>query len=213
MTFSALAAFAGLCAILAITPGPDTFLVLRYSMKSVRSGLAAASGVSVGSLLWAALVGLGVAALLEQSAEAFRVVKIAGGLYLVCLGIRAFRDGRTSTTAPRGGAPLAVTARPRSGFLAGVLSCLLNPKVGLFFLAIVPQFLPATGSVVGSAMILGAIDSVVSMLYLGSLSFTAAKAVAWLNRPRVAQALERISAAILTLLGLGTMASAVTAEL
>jgi threonine/homoserine/homoserine lactone efflux protein len=94
-----------------------------------------------------------------------------------------------------------------------VLSCLLNPKVGLFFLAIVPQFLPATGSVVGSAMILGAIDSVVSMLYLGSLAFAAAKAVAWLNRPRVARALERISAAILTLLGLGTMASAVTAEL
>jgi threonine/homoserine/homoserine lactone efflux protein len=213
MTLSALAAFVGLCAILAITPGPDTFLVLRYSMKSVRSGLAAGVGASVGSLFWAALVGVGVAALLEQSAEAFRVVKIAGGLYLVFLGIRAFRDSRISTAGPRVGAPKKLAARTQSGFLAGLLSCLLNPKVGLFFLAIVPQFLPATGSVVGAAMTLGAINCVVSLLYLGSLSFVAAKAVAWLNQPRVTQALERSSAAILTVLGLGTMASAVTAEL
>lgn len=213
MTLSTLAVFAGLCAILAITPGPDTFLVLRYSMKSVRRGLAAGLGSSAGSLFWAILAGVGIAALLEQSAEAFRVIKIAGGLYLVYLGVRAFWDSRRNRNDRQEGASPKATARPRSAFLAGLLSCLLNPKVGLFFLAIVPQFLPNAGSVLGSAMLLGAIDCVVSMLYLGTISLIAAKTVTWLNRPHVTHALERMSAAILTLLGLGTITSAATADL
>jgi threonine/homoserine/homoserine lactone efflux protein len=217
MTLSALLAFIGLCVILAVTPGPDTFLVLRYSMVSVRNGLAASVGSSAGGFVWAALVGVGIAALLEQSAEAFRIVKIAGGVYLLYLAFRAFWDTRAQRTepisavdAPATLSPLAVgpASRTRSGFFAGLLSCSLNPKVGLFFLAVVPQFLPATGSIWGAVMLLAAIDFTVSFLYLGTLSFVAAKAVAWLNRPRVTLALERTSASILALLGLGTIGSA-----
>jgi threonine/homoserine/homoserine lactone efflux protein len=220
MTLSALLAFVGLCVILAVTPGPDTFLVLRYSMTSVRSGLSASLGSSAGGFVWAALVGVGIAALLEQSAEAFRIVKIAGGVYLLYLAFRAFWDSRAQRAEPiaarsAGPAPdahLASPARARSGFLAGLLSCSLNPKVGLFFLAVVPQFLPATGSIWGAVMLLAAIDFTVSFLYLGTLSFVAAKAVAWLNRPRVTLALERTSASILALLGLGTIGSALIPE-
>jgi threonine/homoserine/homoserine lactone efflux protein len=214
MTISALLAFIGLCVILAVTPGPDTFLVLRYSMRSVRSGLAASVGSSAGGFVWAALVGVGIATLLEQSAEAFRIVKIAGGVYLLYLAFRAFWDSRAQRTEPIQGLPAAdagpaPATRTRSGFFAGLLSCSLNPKVGLFFLAVVPQFLPATGSIWGAVMLLAAIDFAVSLLYLGTLSFIAAKAVAWLNRPRVTLALERTSASILALLGLGTIGSAI----
>lgn len=222
MTISALLAFIGLCVILAVTPGPDTFLVLRYSMRSVRSGLAASVGSSAGGFVWAALVGVGIATLLEQSAEAFRIVKIAGGVYLLYLAFRAFWDSRVQRAEPIQAAlhvteqapdagPASAT-RLRSGFFAGLLSCSLNPKVGLFFLAVVPQFLPATGSIWGAVMLLATIDFTVSLLYLGTLSFIAAKAVAWLNRPRVTLALERTSASILALLGLGTIGSALIPE-
>jgi threonine/homoserine/homoserine lactone efflux protein len=85
---------------------------------------------------------------------------------------------------------------------------MLNPKVGLFFLAVVPQFLPPGEASFGLTMLLGVIDFVISMLYLGVLSLVATKAVLWLKRPSVTKALERTSAAILTALGLGTAVSA-----
>jgi threonine/homoserine/homoserine lactone efflux protein len=78
-------AFVGLSLLLAVTPGPDTFLVLRFSLQGSRSGVAAVAGVALGSLLWALAVAIGLASLLEQSATAYRVVKIAGGKYLIYL--------------------------------------------------------------------------------------------------------------------------------
>ena len=209
-------AFCGLCVVLAITPGPDTFLTLRYSLVRTRAGLAAAAGSSIGSLVWAALVGLGLATLLEQSADAYRIVKILGGLYLVYLGIRAFWTSRKHTASSGQGevdADPAPETRPVrrnafGAFGAGLLSCCLNPKVGLFFLAIVPQFLPEHGNRFALTMVLGATDTVISMIYLSSVSLVAAKANAWLKRPRVTTVLERVSGGILAALGIGTIATA-----
>src|SRR6187200_100121 len=88
MTASMIIAFVGLSLLLAMTPGPDTFLVLRFSLCDAKSGMAAAAGSALGSLLWAFAVAVGLASLLEQSATAYRIVKIAGGLYLIYLGLR-----------------------------------------------------------------------------------------------------------------------------
>jgi threonine/homoserine/homoserine lactone efflux protein len=232
MSLLTILAFAGLCAVLALTPGPDTFLVLRYSMGRARDGFAAAVGCSLGSLVWAALVAIGLATLLEQSAEVFRVVKIVGGLYLIYLGVMAFvatrRSARaaaaekaaaetaaaaaetvsTSGTAGDAGST-TLTGRARGGWsvrslLAGMLSTLLNPKVGLFFLAVVPQFVPAHAGL-GETMLLGAVDALVSVAYLGIVVLLASRMVAWLKRPRVTRVLERVSAAILAALGIGTV--------
>ena len=200
-------AFCGLCVLLAVTPGPDTFLTLRYSLRRTRAGLAAAAGSSLGSILWAALVGVGLAALLEQSADAYRIVKILGGLYLIYLGIRAFRSSRTASGAADEETPVA-KGGAFSAFGAGLLSCSLNPKVGLFFLAIVPQFLPQHGNHFLLTMALGATDTVISMVYLSTVSVVAAKANVWLKKPRVTKALERISGGILAALGIGTIATA-----
>lgn len=208
MTPTSLAAFIGLCVLLSLTPGPDTFLVLRYSITNVRSGLGASIGSALGSLGWAALVGFGLAALLEQSAEAYRVLRITGGLYLVFLGVSALIRSRRAGAAASRPAPVPARGQVRSSLFAGLLSCLLNPKVGLFFLAIVPQFLPAHRATFGATMILGGIDAGIALLYLGTLSFVAARAVLWLNRPRVRRTLERTSAAILAALGVGTVALA-----
>jgi threonine/homoserine/homoserine lactone efflux protein len=208
MTLGSLAAFTGLCVILALTPGPDSFLVLRYSLSNVKAGLSAGLGSSLGSIFWAGLVGIGLAALLEQSAEAYRMVKIIGGLYLVYLGVSAFIHSRRGQPAHQEENPTWAGPTLRSSFFAGLVSCMLNPKVGLFFLAVVPQFLPSGEASLGLTMLLGVIDFAISMIYLGVLSVVATKAVLWLKKPSVTKALERSSAAILTALGLGTAVSA-----
>jgi len=210
MTVLSMLAFAGLCLVLALTPGPDTFLVLRYSMGRARDGIAAAAGTAIGSLVWAALVGVGLAALLEQSAEVFRIVKIAGGLYLIYLGVAAFLASRKSshtadpTAATTAQAPQAARRRSTPSLLAGLLSTMLNPKVGLFFIAVVPQFVSAHAGF-GETMLLGAIDGLIGMLYLVAVALLASRMIAWLRRPRVTRALERISAGVLSALGIGTV--------
>jgi threonine/homoserine/homoserine lactone efflux protein len=209
MTLAAFLAFCGLGLVLALTPGPDSFLTLRYSLRGVRPGIAAGVGAAIGQLGWALLVGVGLAAIIEQSAEVYQVLKVIGGLYLVFLGVQAFLSHRR-----KGGTDAATAPLPGSAwraFAAGTLSNLTNPKVGLFFLAVVPQFLPEGASAFGVTMLLGVTLTVIGGLYLVGLALLAAKANAWLNRPRVSRTLERTSGGILAALGVGTIVSAAQA--
>jgi len=189
-----------------MTPGPDTFLVLRFSLQNRRSGLAAATGSALGSLLWALAVAVGLASLLEQSATAYRIVKIAGGLYLIYLGLRVLLRRRREAASDLSDRS-APAQRPVAAFGSGLLSCSLNPKVGLFYLAVVPQFIPHGGNTLDTAMVLGAIESAIGFLYLAAVAVAAAKAMAWLQRPRVSSWLERGSSGIIAALGLGVLAS------
>lgn len=206
MTAGAVLGFAGLCLLLAITPGPDTFLVLRYGLGGARFGVFASAGSGIGSLFWAAAVALGLADLLSSSPTAFLVVKIVGGLYLLYLGVVGFLQ-RDQVADTGGGDPVQWRWGP--SFRAGVLSCLLNPKVGLFFLAVVPQFLPAEAINVGTIMLLGLIDAVVAFVWLAALALGAAKAVLWLRRPRVSRTMAGLSSAALCALGVGTIVAVV----
>ncbi len=207
MTWNALLSFVLLCLLLNITPGPDTFLILRYALRDVRTGIAAGIGSSMGYLLWAAAIGLGLAALMEQSATAYRIVKVAGGLYLLYLGVVALIRLRRA-----GGLAKDVMAVERRSVLpalgAGFMSTSLNPKVGLFFIAVVPQFLPAGNAHFMSTIVLGAISALCAVLYLVALSLVSNRAVAWLRRPKVTKALERTSAGVLAAFGIATLAIA-----
>ncbi|MET8423063.1 LysE family translocator [Nocardia sp. NPDC004860] len=210
MSFPLLLSFVGLCVLLALTPGPDTFLVLRFSMAGSRPGIAAAVGSAFGGIVWATVVAAGVAALLEQSATAYRTLKVIGGIYLVYLGVRALLAHRRGPGAAGGGADVAVAqgepASLRSAFAAGLLSCVFNPKVGLFYLAVLPQFLTRVTFL--NTLTLGAIESTVAAIEMILLAVAAARAVELLRRPRVRVRLEQASAAILAALGIGTAASA-----
>ncbi|WP_432542402.1 LysE family translocator [Kineococcus sp. SYSU DK002] len=204
MTPGAVLAFCALCLLLELTPGPNTFLVLRNSLHGARSGVLTALGSAVGALVWASAVAVGLAALLERSAQAYQVLKVAGGAYLVYLGLRTFLAHRRTD----GATPVAAGAVPGPvAFRSGLVSCVLNPKVGLFFLAVVPQFVPA-GAGVGATLLLGVVEAAVALTYLTVLAHGAARAVGWLRRPRVTRALDRVSAAVLTAFGVGTIASA-----
>lgn len=200
-------AFVGLSLLLAMTPGPDTFLVLRFSLRDAKSGISAAGGSALGSLLWAFAVAVGLASLLEQSATAYRIVKIAGGLYLIYLGLRVLLRRRREATANLSERSTAERT-PAAAFGSGLMSCALNPKVGLFFLAIVPQFVPSHASLFATVLTLGMIDTAVAFAWLLVIASLAARAVTWLRRPRVTTLLNRVSAAILTTFGVATVASA-----
>ncbi|MFE3189227.1 LysE family translocator [Nocardia sp. NPDC059240] len=210
MSFPLLLSFVGLCVLLALTPGPDTFLVLRFSMAGSRPGIAAAVGSAFGGIVWATVVAAGVAALLEQSATAYRTLKVIGGIYLLYLGIRALLAHRRgqATEAADEPVPQGKPVSMHSAFAAGLLSCIFNPKVGLFYLAVLPQFL--THVTFLNTLTLGAIESSVAAIEMVLLAVAAARAVALLKRPKVRAGLEQASAAILAALGLGTAASAAT---
>ncbi|MBP2411403.1 threonine/homoserine/homoserine lactone efflux protein [Arthrobacter stackebrandtii] len=213
MTFVSLVGFAGLCLMLALIPGPDTFLVLRISMSRASAGIAAAAGSAVGAIVWGALVGFGLAAVLEQSAEVFRWIKIAGGLYLMYLGISALvkaRRARKAGLAAEPGAEAPLPYRRRTAFASGAVSTLLNPKVGLFYLAVVPQFIPHGGNTLGTALILGLTLAVIGFLYLMTIALVAHKTMKWLKKPKVNTVIERTSSGILAALGAGVLASGAT---
>ncbi|MEC3851836.1 LysE family translocator [Paenarthrobacter ureafaciens] len=209
MTLASLAAFAGLCLVLSVTPGPDTFLVLRIALNRPSAGIAAAAGSAGAAIVWAALVGVGLAAILEQSAELFRWIKIAGGLYLLYLGISSFIKSRKAANAGISGdgqdAPLPYSRLSAVG--AGALSTLLNPKVGLFYLAVVPQFIPHGGDTMGTSLILGVTVAVIAFAYLSMVAVVAFKAMRWLKRPKVNTVVERASSGIIAGLGVGVVAS------
>lgn len=210
MTLASLAAFAGLCLVLSVTPGPDTFLVLRIALNRPSAGIAAAAGSAGAAIVWAALVGIGLATLLEQSAELFRWLKIAGGLYLLYLGVSSFIKSRKAATAggPTDEAPLPYSRLAALG--AGALSTLLNPKVGLFYLAVVPQFIPHGGDTMGTSLILGIVVAVIAFAYLSMIAVVAFKAMRWLKRPNVSTVVERVSSGVIAGLGVGVVASGAT---
>jgi threonine/homoserine/homoserine lactone efflux protein len=128
--------------LLNITPGPDTLYILgRSSTQGWRAGAVAALGIGAGALVHVCAAALGLSAILAASATAFTAVKIIGAAYLVYVGISLIRSKR-STQSP----PIAPDSRPaliRGIFFQGFLTNVLNPKVALFFLAFLPQFVSA----------------------------------------------------------------------
>jgi threonine/homoserine/homoserine lactone efflux protein len=126
-------------ALLNITPGQDTFYILGRSIaQGVRVGIASALGINAGCLVHTAMAAVGFSAILASSAAAFTVVKLAGAAYLVYLGVRMLL---AQGTAAEPGAAAADSVSWLAAFRDGVLTNVLNPKVALFFLALMPQFI------------------------------------------------------------------------
>ena len=130
--------------LLNITPGPDTlYIVGRSSTQGFKAGVTAALGISAGIMVHVAAAAFGLSAILAASATAFTVVKIAGAAYLVYVGIALIRSRGITLNAA---AAPAKCATLRTIFVQGFWTNVLNPKVALFFLAFLPQFVDATAS-------------------------------------------------------------------
>jgi len=178
--------------LLNITPGPDTlYIVGRSSTQGWRAGAVAALGIGAGTLVHICAAALGLSAILAASATAFTAVKFIGAAYLLYVGISLIRSAGVSGSSP--GAIVVRAASMRSIFAQGFLTNVLNPKVALFFLAFLPQFVAAdAGSKPLAFLLLGAIFNFNGALWnlfvawsTARLSSTLAPGVAfkrWFNR-------------------------------
>ncbi|MFT4278125.1 MAG: LysE family translocator [Rhodopseudomonas sp.] len=167
--------------LLNVTPGPDTaYIVGRGLQFGWRGGAAAALGVSTGCLVHVAAAAAGLSALLMVSTLAFGVLKWAGAAYLIWLGLRMLLSKPSDFTATAGAAPALSLA---SVFRQGMLTNVLNPKVALFFLAFLPQFVAADAANKELAfLVLGLIFVVNGTLYCLALAAFAARAADRLRR-------------------------------
>ena len=192
-------AFLAASILIILAPGPAQALVLARTIGSGRkSGIMTAIGLNVGTLFHAVAAGLGLSAVLATSALAFSVVKFAGAGYLVYLGVRAVLTRPTAITETE---PLA--ERSDHSFLKAVVTGVLNPKVALFFLAFLPQFVDqAHGSAFLQFVLLGSIIAAIDMVYESLLAFIAGGISSRvMNNARVRVWRERITG--LALVGLG----------
>nr|WP_224332756.1 LysE family translocator [Haloprofundus halobius] len=175
--FETLAAFVPASLALILAPGPDTIYVLSQSVGSPRrTGVAAAAGVSVGVLVHTAGAVVGLSVLLRESALAFRLVKYLGAAYLVYLGVQTLRGGDAERAAdlPSDAESTGVddafaATTPRDGLLRGVVVNVSNPKVALFFLAFLPQFVVGAATPTQLAT-LGGIYAVLTLAYLAGVA-------------------------------------------
>ena len=192
-------AFLAASILIILAPGPAQALVLARTIGSGRkSGIMTAIGLNVGTLFHAVAAGLGLSAVLATSALAFSVVKLAGAGYLVYLGVRAVLTRPTAITETE---PLA--ERSDHSFLKAVVTGVLNPKVALFFLAFLPQFVDqAHGSAFLQFVLLGSIIAAIDIVYESLLAFIAGGISSRvMNNARVRVWRERITG--LALVGLG----------
>lgn len=165
-----LLAFLAACAAIILSPGPAQALVLARTVSDGRSaGVMTAVGLNVGVLVHSVTAALGLTAVLATSAAAFAVVKFAGAGYLVYLGLRALLTGDSGDAA----APAARMASGRA-FRHAVVTGTLNPKVAIFFLAFLPQFVdPARGSAFVQFLVLGCILAALDIAYESTLALVA----------------------------------------
>ena len=200
--------FTGVAALLTITPGADTFLVLRGGRTA---GVVTTLGICCGLFVHATLSALGLSIVLMQSANAYLALKWAGALYLMWLGLGSIRDAirggdggwsplePTTRNAPRGerGDPI----RLRDPFLEGLANNVLNPKVAVFYLAFLPQFIGPGDPALAKSLLLAGIHFVQGIVWLLGLAFLFDRGRAVLASARARRTLEAISGTVL--LGFG----------
>jgi len=196
---SQLAAFVAAVAVLVIVPGPNTVLILAQSLGGGRAaGLATVLGVETGTVVHTCAAALGLSAVLRTSATAFETLKYVGAAYLMYLGLRALL---VRGQAPPASAP-APLLRPSRAYWRAVVTNVLNPKVALFFLALLPQFVHAErGHVALQFAVLGAIVSAMGLVIGSVLALAAATVSEWLRTESVARWQERITGVALLALG------------
>ena len=203
MTYwQSLVAFVAAAGVLTVTPGLDTAMVLRFAtVGGPRRAALAGVGISLGCLVWGACVSLGLGALLAASEFAFSVLKVAGAAYLLWLGVGLLWKPRQAfvadgTLPERQGDRLGLDALRR-----GFLTNMLNPKVSVFYVTFLPQFVPAGASMAGYTFLLACIHVVLGGFWFATLIIATLPLRRLLARPRVVKAMDRLTGCVFVAFG------------
>lgn len=198
-TVQALLAFVATASILTLTPGVDTAMVLRSAASGgPRPAAYAAIGIALGCLVWGAAVSVGLGALLAASEAAFTAVKWAGAAYLLYLGLKLILRPRSDMGPAENGSK---AAEPWALLRQGLLTNLLNPKVGVFYITFLPQFLPAGATVATFSFLLASIHVLLSLLWFAVLIAATVPMGRLLRRPLVVKTLDRITGGVFIAFG------------
>ncbi len=199
-TLTTIASFTVVAALLTISPGADTLLVLTHGVRAGRrTALACAVGVNAGLVCWAVLSVAGLTALLATVPGAYRCLQLGGAVYLVGLGVSGLLRHRVTELSATRAEPTA-GRQPIHAFRRGVVTNLLNPKVGIFYVSLLPQFAPADQRGPGLLLVLASIHLALSALWLGGVARASARAARSLSGT-TSRRLERFGA--LALVGAG----------
>jgi threonine/homoserine/homoserine lactone efflux protein len=220
---AALLAFALAATVLILAPGPDSLLVMRNTLRGGRrAGWVTAGGTLSGLLVWVVAAVLGLSELLRVSRVGFDILRFAGAAYLIWLGVSSLGLGRRkpARNQPTGQPGTPVTPRvadepagtapagwPRV-YLNGLLSNLFNPKIGVFFVAFLPGFIPAGVPAAQFSLALGLWFIAETGAWLATLAWLVARGVGWLRRSAVQRWLERVTG--LVLIGFGVRLATLT---
>ena len=196
---SDLIAFTLAAALLTITPGLDTALVLR-TLASSGPGQAfkAACGVALGCLGWGLIVAAGLGALLAASHLAYEVLRWVGAGYLLYLGVKLILSPQARNVA-EAGKPVPSGSH---AWLRGFLTNILNPKVGIFYVSFLPQFIPAHADVAVMVVLLASIHVVLGLAWFACLIAGARALLPLQQRPRVTAAMDRLTGLVFVGFGL-----------
>ena len=199
---SRLLAFIGVAALLTIAPGPDMALVLRNALRGGKAAVVpTAAGIASGCIVWGGASSLGVAALLATSAQLYAALKLAGAVYLVILGVVALRAALRAD--PRGHAAGRLPVPSRSGaYRQGLLTNLLNPKVGVFYATFLPQFIATGQPVFATSVMLASIHATMGLVWLTVYGYGAAGLAEVFSGGRVKRILEALTGTVLVAFGL-----------
>jgi RhtB (resistance to homoserine/threonine) family protein len=192
-----LLAFLGFAALLTILPGSDMALVTRNVLAiGRRRTLATIVGIACGCVIHATASALGISAVLATSATAFNVMKTVGAAYLVWLGVQSIRSAGVPA------APATDRAKGRtSPFLQGFLTNILNPKVAIFYLTVLPQFVSPGENVLKRSLLLASLHIAMGLVWLTAYAWFVDRLGGVLTRPKVKAWLERVTGGVLIALG------------
>ena len=201
---SQVLAFTFVAAAVTVSPGADTMLVLRNVLRgSRRDGIVTTFGICSGLFVHALLSAVGLSVILMHSAALFTLVKTAGALYLMWLGWQSLRNViRPSDNFNLDANIKNKTNTLQRSFWEGFLNNILNPKVAVFYLALLPQFIKPTDPVVAKSILLAGIHYILGIIWLVSLSFFIDQARRFIVKSSVRRRLDGLCGAILMGLGL-----------
>jgi threonine/homoserine/homoserine lactone efflux protein len=195
-----LLAFAGISVLLAITPGPDMAVVTKNALAHGRRGvILTTTGIALALAIWITATAVGLSALLRASGEAFLVIKFVGAAYLAYLGLRTLLDSRGRSDDLLASAPAPAPAH--AIFRQGFLSAMSNPKLGVFFVTFLPQFVVPGQPLLARLLALGVIFAVIGWTWLNVYGLFVTRIRSFVTAPRVRQWMERVTGVVL--LGFG----------